>query len=156
MGVPGVKPKEDRSQVRHRARVHEFTEVDNVPFEGGPELTPRSVIADPLLWAEAGVVPMEGWPPATQRWWNAIRRMPHCTLWSEGDWEFAQLTAEVHARVCEGWKGYTGAELRQREKLMGVYLDARRDLRIKYVEPKPEAEDLPAGNVVSMNSYRDL
>jgi hypothetical protein len=84
--------------------------------------------------------------------------MPHCALWTDADWEFAFSTAETHARFAEGWKGASGSELRQREKLLGVYADARRDLRIRYVEPR-KAKDKATGtdgNVTSIDAYRDL
>lgn len=155
MALRGAKPKEDRSQVRHRNPVAGWTEVDDVPFTGGPALPPRAR-ADSIAWAEAGVIPGDDWPAATVHWWGVISTMPHAKLWTDADWAFASMTAEIHARVCEGWKGYTGPELRQREKLLGVYADARRDLRIRYVEPKGKA---PAGDdatVVQMNDYRDL
>lgn len=156
MAVAGAKPKADRSQVRHRNPVADWTEVENVPFEGGPDLLPRASTPE-SEWAAAGVIPGDGWPPATDHWWKVIRAMPHAKLWETGDWAFAQMTAEVHARTAEGWRGYTGAELRQREKLLGVYADARRDLRIRYIAPKNET-DPPAGgdNVVSMSQYREL
>lgn len=157
MGAPGVKPKEDRSQVRHANRVHEFTEVEDVPFESGPDLPIRGTGDNQAAWTAAGVIPGTGWPEATLAWWNVIRRMPHCTLWAEADWSFAIATAETHARFIEGWKGYTGGELRQREKLMGVFLDARRDLRIKYVPAKAKrpADELPS-EVARLDDYRAL
>lgn len=157
MGLPGVKPRADRTQVLNRNPVAEWTEVEDFPHEGGPDLPPRTRAGE-AAWADAGLVPSEDWPPATRSWWNVIRRMPHACLWSDADWQFAQDTAEVHARFAEGWKGANGSELRQREKLMGVYRDARRDLRIRYVEPKnkqrqPGEED---ENVVALDAFRDL
>jgi len=158
MALPGVKPKEDRSQVRHRHPVAGWTEVERVPFEDGPELPPRANSNDAVTWAEAGIIPGEDWPEATKLWWRVVSRMPHAKLWEASDWAFAAMTAEVHARTCEGWKGYTGPELRQREKLLGVYADARRDLRIRYIEPagQPSSAAAAGANVVSMNDYRDL
>jgi hypothetical protein len=153
MALRGVKPNADRSQVRHRNPVADWTEVENVPYEGGPALPPRAR-ADAIAWAEAGVIPGDDWPPATVHWWGVISTMPHAKLWQPGDWEFAAMTAEIHARVAEGWKGYTGPELRQREKLLGVYADARRDLRIKYVEPKPTTE--VSADVARLDDYRGL
>lgn len=154
MAAPGAKPREDRSQVVHHERVHEFDEVPDIPFEGGPELPPRSNSNDPSMWAEAGLIPGADWPLATRWWWDVVRRMPHCVRWTPGDWAFAAATAECHARFSEGWKGYTGGELRQREKLLGLYLDARRDLRIKYV-PAVEDQPLPAG-VTKLDDFRSL
>jgi|SRR6478752_5720767 len=155
MTLAGRKPNPDRSQVLNRNKVSARPDVPNVPFAGGPDLEPRAA-SGPEMWAEAGVIPAEGWPMATLSWWRVIRAMPHAVLWSEADWQFAQATAEVHARFAEGWKGYTGGELRQREKLLGVYMDARRDLRIKYVDPPKDDAAAAGENVVAMSDYRDL
>lgn len=156
MPLAGAKPKENRDQVRHRHPVADWTEVDDVPFKDGPKLPTRARSVE-AAWGDAGVLPGSDWPAATKRWWEAIRKMPHAALWTADDWEFAFATAEVHARTCEGWRGYGGGELRQREKIMGAYWDARRDLRIRYVTPKPKTDDddLPAG-VTPINAYRNL
>lgn len=159
MGLAGAKPKADRSQVRHRNPVAEWTEVENVPYDGPPLPARRDELSavDEVIMSVRNEVRIvdNGWPTPTLRWWEAVRTMPHAALWSATDWQFAFLTAEVHARFIEGWKGYTGAELRQRERFMGVYYDARRDLRIRYVEPKPKTEETPAG-VARLDDYRGL
>lgn len=154
MALPGPKPKADRSQVRHRVPVAEWTEVENVPFAEPPALPDRET---QVSWADAGTVAVgASWPESTRRWWEVVSTMPHAKLWEESDWEFARATAEVHARTMEAWRGYTGTELRNREKLMGVFIEARRDLRIRYVDPKSvDANAAPAG-VVQLASYRDL
>jgi hypothetical protein len=159
MGVTGPKPREDRSQVRFKGHTAEWTEVDDVPFASPPALPDRDVVGSWGNAAENGVLP-GGWPESTARWYGVISRMPHACLWTDADWEFVFATAETHARFAEGWKGASGSELRQREKLIGVYADARRDLRIRYIEPKRGGK-LPAGtgtegNVVSINHFRDL
>jgi hypothetical protein len=76
--------------------------------------------------------------------------MPHCVLWSETDWEYAVDTAQVHAQFSTG-DMRVAAELRNREKLLGNTFDARRDLRIRYVDPNRPEE--PAG-VTSLDDYR--
>ena len=145
MAVAGRKPREDRSQVRHRVKPrHEWTEVEDKPYTG-----PR-----PSLPRRRG-----GWPTSTRRWWETIREMPHCILWTKADWQFALDTAEVHARWTEDGKGAT--ELRIRESRMGTTLDARRDLRIRYVPATDKAADKAKATdtdpkVVSMNDYRDI
>lgn len=152
MPMAGAKPKADRTQIRHRVPpAHDWTEVERIPFDG-PLLPDREVgwsIGRPLD------VDNNRWPRATQRWWEAVRTMPHAKLWTPTDWEFAFATAETHARFTEGWKGANGAELRGREKLLGNTMDARRDMRIRYVDPKPVSDALPA-DVVDMANYRDL
>lgn len=148
MPVAGRKPVEDRTQVRHRNPITEGTEwreVVNLPYDDGPPLGDR-----PESSGMAGERPLgvnaDRWPQATLEWWDAVRTMPHCRLWNRADWIVAMAAAEAHARFIEGWKGCaSGAELRQREKQLGMTHDFRRDLRIRYVEPKPEAAELPAG-----------
>jgi hypothetical protein len=155
MPAPGAKPKEDRSQVVGRQRVHEFTEIPNVPFEDAPPLRKRALGGVSVM--AVGAANSEDWPPATLEWWNDVSRMPHAKLWTPSDWRYVMDTAEVHARTMEGWKGYAGGELRQREKLLGMTMDARRDLRIKYVPPPTED---PSGDhdadVLRLADYRDL
>lgn len=157
MAVAGAKPKEDRSQVRHRVPpVHEWTEVEDVPFTDAPPLRDRATGGISVL--EVGAANSPDWPQATLDWWRDISRMPHCALWTAAEWRYAMDTAEVHARTMEAWKGYTGAELRQREKLLGMLPDYRRDLRIRYVKPGSKIDDqqaTPAG-VARLDDYRDL
>jgi len=155
MPVSGAKPKADRSQVRHRVpAAHDWSEIENAPFAGAPPLRDRET---QVSWADAGVVPAGGWPESTLMWWKAISTMPHAATWAESDWVFAMDTAEIHARTMEAWRGYTGAQLTTREKVLGVTADARRDLRIRYVEPKPKDDPakLPA-DVARLDDYREL
>lgn len=147
MSIAGRKPRED-GQVRHRVPPrHEWTEVEDRPFAGPfPVKLPRR----PYGWK---------WPEATKRWWDTIRHMPHCVLWTKADWQFAVDTAEIHARWVETGKGAT--ELRIRETRMGITMDARRDLRIRYIPPQSKAAGKAKAadkdpKVVSMNDYRDI
>lgn len=142
MGYGGARPKEDRSQIRHRNPVHEFDEIPDVAWDG-PALPAR------YRFDKAGQERVAEWPSATKRWWESVRTMPHCKRWTASDWEFAFTTAEQHAKTQERGVGYT--ELRQREFKMGTTLDARNAMRIRYValsvatvreetgEVKPEA-----------------
>jgi hypothetical protein len=76
--------------------------------------------------------------------------MPHAVLWTEADWQFALDTAEVAAAFHDG-DVKQAVELRQRERIMGTTLDARRDLRIRYVEAVEEAE---RPGVTAIEHYR--
>jgi hypothetical protein len=76
------------------------------------------------------IVPIED---RTRDWWEAVSTMPHCRLWTKSDWAFALDTAMVHASSVYG-SVTAASELRQREKILGTTLDARRDLRIRYSE----------------------
>jgi len=71
-------------------------------------------------------------------WWEAVRRMPHCRLWTETDWRFAIETARL---VEEFWRGELGraAELRLRSAKLGLTHEDRLKLRIRYVEPVDES-----------------
>ena len=147
MAVAGRKPKGDRSQTRHRVPpTHDWAEVEDTPYDGARPKLPTRYLTDP----QTGKPIRVSWPAATRRWWETVSTMPHCRLWTAADWEFALETAEVHARFMSGTNG---TELRIRQKLLGTTLDARRDLRIRYVAPRPVT---PAGKVTRLDDYRDL
>ena len=137
MPVTGRKLKAEGERRNRMAPTHDWIEVQNVAFEGGPHL-PR-IMATGLLW-----------PPATRKWWSVISRMPHCVLWDEADWQFAGDTAILVAGFHSG-DLKLATEIRQREKIMGTTLDARRDLRIRYVEALPEEEAL---GVAAIDDYK--
>lgn len=157
MALPGTKPNPDRSQVRRRNAPEpgaEWTEVPNVEHDG-PPLGER-----PDSSALAGERPLgvlaQRWPQETLDWWEDVRTMPHAARWSRAEWRTAKTAAEAHARFVEGWKGCaSGSELRQREKQLGMTADARRDLRIRYVDPPKDAAELPA-NVSRLDDFREL
>ena len=139
MPVTGRKPKPPGQAVNRNKPTHEWTEVENVPFEDAPPLPETKPNGDP-------------WSSSTMRWWTAISTMPHCKLWSASDWMFAEHTARLVAAFDAGdFKQAT--EIRQREKKLGVTADDRRDLRIRYVDPKADG---PAAEVTNLDDYRDL
>lgn len=146
MPIAGRKPIEDRSQARNRmppAVGAEWTEVPNVEHDG-PALGPRPESSS-LAGERPLGVPAERWPQETLDWWEDVRTMPHAARWTRAEWRTARTAAEAHARFVEGWKGCaSGSELRQREKLLGMTADARRDLRIRYVDPPSSDAELPA------------
>lgn len=131
MGMAGRKPSE--RPVAHRVKpTVDWTEVLNVPYTGETPDLPlyRMVLKD----GEAVEVPIEN---RTRDWWNALIKMPHVVLWQDSDWQYALDTAMVHATAAHG--SITAmAELRMREKTLGTTVDARRDLRIRYIDPEPE------------------
>ncbi|HEX5119830.1 MAG TPA: hypothetical protein VFW65_31985 [Pseudonocardiaceae bacterium] len=100
--------------------------------------------------ASARTIPTK-WPAETRKWWRTVSRMPHCVLWTDADWRFAMDTAVVAAAFHAG-DVRVANELRQREKLLGTTGDARRDLRIRYVDAMVEHAD-PA-IVRAMDDYR--
>lgn len=92
------------------------------------------------------------WPRETQAWWDAVSTLPHAVDWTDADWRFAMDTAYVHAAVMNG-DLRVAAELRTREKVIGTTVDARRDLRIRYVPPvDPATVENPS--VTAMADYR--
>ena len=137
MPLPGSKPNEGQP-IRHRVKPRQdWVEVENRTHRGGPHLSPAQSTGRP-------------WPEATKKWWGVIRRMPHAVLWTEADWQFALDTAEVAAAFHDG-DMKQAVELRQREKVLGTTLDARRDLRIRYVEQVRQEQ--PA-RVTAIEEYR--
>lgn len=126
LGTParrtGAQPREDRSTVRNRGATNGWIGVPDLPFTDGEKRE---------------LSPVMDWPARTEKWWSVIRVMPHVRLWDESDWEFAEATAFIHAAL---WSGETNkaAELRIRERTMGVTEESRRALRIRYMPPDDE------------------
>jgi hypothetical protein len=93
------------------------------------------------------------WPVATRRWWKAVSTLPHCSLWNDGDWQFAMDTAHLVAAFHAG-SHKLATEIRAREKIMGTTADARRDLRIRYVALTPPTDLATDPSVTAMADYR--
>lgn len=138
MPVIGRKPKPPGHAINRNKPTYEWTEIENIPYEGGPDLPPRP----------------GGWSDATRRKWETWRTMPHCRMWTPADWEFALDTIELVEQWYDGGRANVATEIRNREKILGTTMDYRRDLRIRYVEPKPENTE-PA-EVTRIDDYRDL
>lgn len=170
MPVTGAKPVMDRSQVRRtNADIHEWREYLNTPNIDAPPLPPRNIAMGDGAPTSGG---LGRWPDRTMSWYRAVSRMPHTRDWTREDWEFCWDVAEQHARFHEGWKGYGGSELRLCRRMLGDTWDARRDLRIRYLdaeqwaaklknERKRSGADLAATGtdgaaVKQLDDYRDL
>jgi hypothetical protein len=95
---------------------------------------------------------LTAWPEPTKAWWRAVASMPHASTWQPSEWQHAMDTALLHAAVANGDLRWAG-ELRVRERMMGTTADARRDLRIRYVEPET-GEPTEDQSVVAMDAYR--
>lgn len=140
MTVSGRKPKPAGQAVNRGKPVHEWTEVIDTPFEGGPGL--------PELRADG-----RRWPERTRQKWDAWRAMPHCKLWGPAEWDFALDSIELAALFHDGGETKYATELRNRERVLGTTLDFLRDLRIRYVEPV--TDDATSG-VTNIADYRNL
>ena len=125
MAVPGTKPKPEGRKVTRHPLTQDWTDVQDVPYTGDKPTPPGRLSG------------------RSKSWWESLASMPHCVLWSRSDWEFALDTLAIHRRFSRTGEG--AAELRQRENRMGTTMEARRDLRIRYVG-LPEAETGPDGN----------
>lgn len=97
------------------------------------------------------------WPTATKRWWKAVSQMPHCVNWSEPEWQFAFDTAQIVAAFHMGDLRLAG-EIRGRERLLGTTPDARRGLRIRYVDAVSGDEVPPeaSASITAMDDYRRM
>jgi len=136
MPLSGRKPKDDASRRNRVKSVHDWTEVLDLPFDGPApvKLPTRRVLSSPEGPYEVAVHPM------TRQWWRTVSAMPHAVLWTASDWQFALATALVADDFHHG-RTTAAMELRQREKILGVTADARRDLRIRYVPLVSRAGD---------------
>jgi hypothetical protein len=119
VAVRGTKPKDETRKVTRVPLTQGWIEIPDIPYNG----------ARPVLKFGKGRVSQ-----ATQQWWEAVSTMPHCILWTATDWQFALDTARLHAAFVCGEMA-RASEIRVREKLLGTTFDARRDLRIRYVNP---------------------
>lgn len=138
MPVSGRKLKPEGQAIHRNKLVHDWTEVEEIPFEGGPDL--------PEYTANR-----RAWQPAVTAMWDAWRAMPHCSLWGPSDWSFALVSIELAALVYDGETRWA-TELRNREKVLGTTADFRRDLRIRYVKPLAAS----ASGVTNIADYRDF
>jgi hypothetical protein len=118
MAITGPAPKDGKR--RRNPDTFQWVEVADAP-SSGPSMDLPDEITSSLV----------------HDWYGAIRRMPHCVLWQESDWIFAVTTAFVAAE-CYSGQGSTSSfsELRQREAKMGVTVEDRMKLRIRYVRPE--------------------
>lgn len=141
MPVTGRKLKPAGESVTRHKPTHEWTEIENVPFDGGPDL--------PEMRSDG-----RRWPERTRLKWAAWRSMPHCKLWGPAEWDFAFDSIELAALLHDGDPKHA-TELRNREKVLGTTGDYLRDLRIRYVEPKSTTAESDAG-VTNIADYREL
>lgn len=141
--IPGSTPKPERQNQRERAPGIDYIDVPDVPYKGAPPLPTDT-----------------DWLIPTQNWWGRISRMPHCVLWTDGDWEFALTTARMFDKFILGVNSMAPSLMR-RERAMGVTHEARRDMRIRYVDPNAlpateEDDEREPDNVSALNDYRRM
>lgn len=129
MAFSGPEPKDRK---HGRTPNAEWVDVPNVPFDGPGRLE---------LPKRRGM----RWPAEVVSWWESASRMPHCVLWSESDWVFALETAFMKF---DWWRDFNegkvqptkSTEIRRREDVMGTTAEARRKLRVRYVDADSQAE----------------
>jgi hypothetical protein len=139
MPVAGRKPKPAGQAINRNPKL-EWTEVDNVPFTGGIKLGPKMPNGKP-------------WPETVRSRWNVYSTMPHCKLWTASDWRFAIDTLLIATKFEENHDCRVAAELRNREKVMGTTMDFRREIRVRYIEPKQGDDN---AQVANLDDYRSL
>jgi len=154
MPITGRKPKDYGSKRNRVKPVHDWTEVTDEPFDGPVpvKLPTRRVLSSPEGPYEVALHPM------TRQWWRTVSSMPHAVLWTASDWMFALQTALVADDLHHG-RTSAAVELRQREKILGVTGDARRDLRIRYVSAVDDDSlecggDSPVAEVTNLDARR--
>jgi len=148
MPVNGTKPAEGK-KLGHTPPAHDWTVIPNIPYAGRkPSLLKRRVEKGPGGTRREVTVCAQ-----TRAWWRDISSMPHCALWTATDWRFALATALVADMFFQGDRP-AATELRQRELILGTTVDARRDLRIRYVDPVTRTETDPAVPVADLEERR--
>lgn len=145
--IPGRKANE-KSVNRNPSRV-EKREYVNVPFEGPwPVDLPGSRTV--VVQGQQIEVPLQ---PATKRWWEELKRLPHAVDWDESTWgTYADVAVNVvDAENC----GIATAIAQKRawEKEIGKTAEQRRDMGILYVDaPALEAVETPDASVTDISS----
>lgn len=140
---------------RVSTRIYVLENPDDYPAKAALRAVDRQIMSGITSLGLAGVrtVPTT-WPAATIQWWDTLSSMPHCVLWTDGDWQFALDTALVAAAFHNG-DVRVATELRRRESAMGTTREARRDLRIRYVDVLPETK-ADTASVTVMDTYRQM
>lgn len=133
MARTGPAPK----AVKHGHSGADFVDVPDLPYVG------------PGSDRDLPDIPGLPWYETTVAWWNVVRRMPHCRLWTEADWLFAIEAAVLKNQIWgEIFGGALPANLigeeRQRLALLGMTMEHRRKLGIRYVDPAQFPEELAA------------
>lgn len=136
MAISGRKPKEEGQKVTRHALTQEWVDVPAIPYAGERPRCPVRV-------------------KATLEWWEDVTTMPHCALWEPADWRFAVDTSRIHAAFSRGDMA-RAQELRVRERIMGTTLEARRDLRIRYVAAEAEGEPVAVMTAEDEARWRKL
>lgn len=150
MPIAGRKQKPEGQAITRHKPTTEWIDVVDVPYAGErPELPKKRTAMTQFGPKDFPIKKM------TRDWWDTISTMPHCKLWTPADWAFAMATAMVADALFAGTTG-AAAELRQREKILGTTVDFRRDLRIRYVQPKASDESDAIAGVARLDDYRDL
>lgn len=78
--------------------------------------------------------------PLTQAWWKTASTMPHCELWTLGDWHLLLSTALLYDQAVTEGNTSAYVELRRREDELGFTSEARRKLRIKWASAEEYAQ----------------
>lgn len=146
-----MRPGPQAKSLKHGSGGATMVDVVDTPYTGPrPQLPPT---------------PGMHWFPQVEAWWEILTTMPHCLLWTPSDWLAAVELAFLKNQF---WAEYFGGsptvamstEIRRREDNMGMTMEARRKLGIRYVPPtetstsgdedeqRPETDE--AGNVADI------
>lgn len=124
--MPGPTSKSVKHGRTPTTGANDWIEVPDVPFEGAPPL-PR------LGATERSRAKWHAW---TEQWYEEVSQMPHCARWRKSDW---RLLFDL-ARMKDAWykggedaKASESAQIRLRERDLGIGQGALAALRIKYV-----------------------
>ena len=150
-GIPGRKPNE-KSVNRNPSRV-QLREYVDVPF-GGP--WPVELPESRTIITREGQISVS-LQPATRRWWEEVKRLPHAVEWDESTWgTYCDVATNiVDAENC----GIATAIAQKRawEKEIGKTAEQRRDMGIVYVTPSLEAvSDVAPVTEIASRSRRKL
>lgn len=144
MAVPGRQPSE-KSVNRNPSRV-ESREFVDTPFAGP---WPIELPESRTIVTRDGQITVD-LQPATRRWFEEVKHLPHAVAWDEAMWGFVVDTAVnvVDSANC----GIASAMTEQRQREAGEILkthEARFKSRVKYVPAKLAVVDSPVTEITS-------
>lgn len=150
MAIPGRKPNENAVN-RNPSRV-QVREYPNIPFAGP---WPVELPEERTIITREGQIQVR-LQPATRRWWEEVKRLPHAVDWDDSTWgSYCDVAVNVvDAENC----GIATAVAQRRawEKEIGKTAEQRRDMGIVYVSPVTDAGEAAPVTPITSRSRRRL
>lgn len=132
--MPGPSSKSVKHGHTPTTGANDWVEVPDVAFEGAPKLPAY------------GRDKRSKWHPWTEEWYAEVSTMPHCSRWRTSDWRLLFdlcRMKDAWYRAGEEAKASEAAQIRLRERDLGIGPGALNALKIKLVAVRDDASNEP-------------